>query len=92
MVFPQSSPLRPTIPLCSRSPEDGDIDLNSGRVVVLKPSTQVEEAWQQQVNGRHQCRHEEQRLRILEVTLLDSLLCMNGGTRVRAAVTPTVTI
>lgn len=91
-LFPQSFPLWPTSLLCSHSPEDGDIDLNTGRVVVLKPSTHVEEAWQQQVNGRHQCRHEEQLLRVLESPFLDSHLCMNGRTRVRAAVPPTVTI
>lgn len=60
--------------------------------MVLKPSTQVEEAWQQQVNGRHHCRHEEQPLRVLEKFSIDSHLCMNGGTRVRATVPPTMTI
>lgn len=42
------------------SPEDGDINLDARRVVILHPGTQVEEAGDQQVEGRHQHSHKEQ--------------------------------
>lgn len=42
------------------SPEDGDIDSNTGRVMILYPGAQVEEAGEQQVNARHHCRHDQQ--------------------------------
>lgn len=42
------------------SPKDGDIDPNTRWIIVLYPSAQVEEAGEQQVNGRHHCRQEQQ--------------------------------
>lgn len=42
------------------APEDGDVNLNARRVVILQPGTQVEEARKQQVEGWHQHSHEEQ--------------------------------
>lgn len=58
------------------SPDDGDIDFNTGWVMSLKPSTQVKKARDQQTDTWHHCRHEEQ-LMCLWITRLNGILWKN---------------
>lgn len=70
--------------MCSFSPKDGDIDPNTGRLMVLHPSAQVEEAGEQQVNGGHRCRQEQQ-ISFMKRTPFNVSLELKRGTSVRAA-------
>lgn len=45
--------------------------------MLLQPSAQVEESWQQQVDGRHQ-RRQEQEICVFENALLNFCLRTNG--------------